>query len=231
MTRKKYLKEIDLVTNAFSENKTTFLEESRCVMHFLSEYVKKQVVSDYKKIVLKIWPLGKMTELNIKPFMMDDVSKVIVVEIEYDLQDYYAFDELESRQLEILRLLKKSFTMIPSKINFDRNKLLESLEYVAEKNFIYIREFGRWISNPSKTVLVKMSVEFNSKEILFFLKVKNNAKAKEHYQVFSQFKPFEAARLYEFWKLEFCNDSRMICKFNNYYEPIEFELDVNCGKK
>jgi len=231
MIRKKYLKEIDLVANYSSENKVLFLEESRCIMHFLSDCVRKKVVSDYKKIVLKIWPVGKMAELKIKPFMMDDISKVLVIEIEYDLKDYYAFDKLESRQLEIFRLLKKSLAIIPSEIKIDKKRLSESLKHIEDRNFIYIREFGRWISNPSKTVLVKMTVEFNAKEILFCLKVKNGTKTKECYQVFGKFEPFEAARLYEFWKLEFCDDNRMICKFNNYYEPIEFELDMACRKK
>ena len=228
MTRKKYLKEIDLVANTFTENKTVFLEESRCIMYFLSQWVDKQVGSDYKKVALKIWPIGKMAELNIKPFMIDDVSKVIVIEVEYDLRDYYAFNELESRHLEIIRLLKKSFAAIPSNVNIDRIKLLESLECIKENGFIYTRELGRWIPNPSKTVLAKMFVEFNAKEILFCLKLQNKDKTKEWHQVFSRFKPFEVARLYEFWKLEFQSDYRMVCKFKKHYESIEFDVDMNC---
>lgn len=227
MRPKRYLKEVDLVANGFSENSKKFLEESRCIMYFLSECVDKTVESNYKKIVLKIWPLGKMAELGIKPFMKDDASKVLVIEVEYDLQNYYAIEDINLRRLEVFRLLKKAIATIPSEIKIDNENLLKTVRYMEGNDSIYTKEIGRWVYNSSKAISVKMLIEFNAEKILFCIKVRGNTLAKEFCQVFARFKPFEAARLYEFCKIEFCDDERVVCKFRQHYKPIEFKLKMD----
>ena len=225
--RKKYLREIDLVLSHYSEKKKIFLEESRAIMYFLSEWADRQVESDFKKIALNLRPMGMMDKYPIKPILRDDISGVLLIENEYALETYFSFTDLRSRQKEIIRLLKEGFELIPPDVMLDRKKLDESLKSVEENDFIYSQELGRWVSNPSKTISIKMAVEFNDKEILFSLKIRDLKNKENRWeQIFRRFEPFDVGRLELFWKLEFVTDSKVICKFKKYFEPLEVELDL-----
>jgi hypothetical protein len=220
--KKKYLREVDIVTSIPKTECKQFLEESRSVLYLLSELVNKKVECAFKKIGIKIWPKNKVPKNLGGSHILDNNSSVLVLEIGYDLDDYNKLAKLADRHIELIRIIKTTVSMIDSSINFDIKTFVNALEGLEEKDFIFRKEYGAWKHNRSKTKSIKLFANYDHSGIDLGVVVKSSGKKYE--KVFANYHAFEVSALYELGNVDFCDNEDVIYVPKGFYGSIRFNL-------
>lgn len=226
----KYLHEIDfLVSNLYAEKYIDFRKKNGCLTYLLSAVMGDKIESSFRKVALSLWPINTFN-VALPKLMKDTISNVLVIEDEYDIDDYFKITDSDKKNAEVISIARNLVSKITDDIAIDKKEVLALFDKVEESNYRVYKEYGRWVSNAKKTHSLKLFVEYAMHEIVVGVVVKNiSSDALIRHQI-KKYDTFNAYHLDKVGKVEFVeNDVVKYTPGIEYiptyvHEPIEFKL-------
>lgn len=131
----KYLREIDIfASNYFGQkNCRLFVDETRIFVDSVYEKLENNVISDYGKIIVMLWPKSRLDKFLIPYYEYDDISGVCTINYPYDLSRYLNEDSREYKIKIIYDILRCAFENSQNEMGLDRKSLSDILTAVYEE--------------------------------------------------------------------------------------------------
>lgn len=206
--KNRFLREIDISVSLNYENGQQFMRESRCVLYALSEkLINKKTKCNFDKLSFKIWPVGGLKCNEPSRAILDNESRVISVEVEYDLSIYYLPKDQGQRWAILIEMISTFVDLIPVESEVSREGLLSVLEMLQEENaFKVSKTLGRPTYNNLRTLSAKLGFTFDEEKILIFALVSNIDKEVKKISIAS-YSTFENYRLDHLGRLIFVDEN------------------------
>lgn len=226
----KYLHEIDfLVSNLYAEKSIDFRKKNGCLTYLLSAVMGDKIESSFRKVALSLWPINTFN-VALPKLMKDTISNVLVIEDEYDIDDYFKITDSDKKNAEVISIARNLVSKIPDDIAIYKKEVLALFDRVEESNYRVCKEYGRWVSNAKKTHSIKLFVEYAMNEIVVGVVVKNISSDSLIRHQIKKYDTFNSYHLDKIGKIEFVeNDVIKYTPGIKYiptyvHEPIEFKL-------
>ncbi len=163
----KYLNTIEISPSDYlysKEKSITMVEETRGMLYAINIHFKRSVLSNFGKVVVKLWPEDKLSEAPgpIPRYEYDTMSNVAMINVEYDIDQYIDTPDISDRNLIAYNILKDVFSGLPEELGLDGNDVIKVLEAVREAGFIYTKLAGRKVRSPSKKTGAQLRYVFDS---------------------------------------------------------------------
>lgn len=226
----KYLHEIDfLVSNLYAEKSIDFRKKNGCLTYLLSAVMDDKIESSFRKVALSLWPINTFN-VALPKLMKDTISNVLVIEDEYDIDDYFKIIDSEKKNAEVISIARRLIVNMSDDIDLDKKEVLALFDRVEASNYRVYKEYGRWISNAKKTQAVKIFAEYAMHEMVLGVVVKDSASDALVRHPLVTYNTFNSFHMDKIGKVEFIDDRAIrytpgIQYIPNYvHEPITFRL-------
>lgn len=131
----KYLSEIEIAaSNSFGEkNARLFVDETRWVVSGVNTQLKRNIKSNYGKVVVLLWPQSVLDEYSLPPCEFDDMSGVCVINYPYDLNRYLNEKTRSDKHQIVYKILKDAFSSSPDEVGLDSSSVIDILTNVYKE--------------------------------------------------------------------------------------------------
>ena len=131
----KFLSEIEIhASNSFGEkNCRQFVDETRPIVIGVYNRLKRNIRSNYGKVVVVLFPQSVLDEYSLPPCEFDDMSGVCVINYSYDLNRYLNEKTQSGKNEIVYKILKDAFSSSPKEVGLDSNSVIEILTNVYKE--------------------------------------------------------------------------------------------------
>jgi len=125
----KYLSEIEIhASNSFGEKSCRkFVDETRPIVLGVYNRLKKNIRSNYGKIVVILFPQSVLDEYSLPSHEYDTAGGVCMINYSYDLNLYLNENNLDNRNEIVYNILKDAFSSSPNEVGLESSLLIDIL--------------------------------------------------------------------------------------------------------
>ena len=221
----KYLQEIEISPcNLYEKAKEKkFIEETRCIIYAVNSCLKRNVYSIYGKIAVILWPNEILNANSVPRYEYDTMSSVCIINIPYDIDLYTSTLNQADRNWIIYNILKNAFSSLPKEVELDGNILINILDEVRDRGFIYTKETKCKVSSPSKDISARLQYLFDSTGIHVNALIDRNGSDQAYTLSIGDYSIYDTCLILDVSaKLVFHDEDTLEFQpNNNYFKPVK----------
>lgn len=128
----KWLREIEIyASNSFGKkNCRQFVDDTRPVVDGAYQQLKRNVRSNYGKVVVLLWPQSRLDEFSIPPYEYDTMGGVCTINYPYDLSIYLNEDNQQAKLKIVYELLKDAYKNLPEEMGLNGSEVMDIVNEV-----------------------------------------------------------------------------------------------------